>query len=236
MPLHRYEFSFNDETSREHDIYVETRPDIPIGKEDVEYVTVAGRESPVTLKSGNYDNIKIKVECGFKVSDPNEWALKVREISTWLDGSGKLSFGDSEGTFYKAKHIEIDKVEREGRKYGHFEVEFTCEPFEYLWSGQESMTASEAAYNPYSKCKPIYKITGSGTCTLTVNGGTMKCSVSSNVTIDTERMIAYKTDGTLVNTSVAGDYEYLWLEPGDNTIKVSSTSYTLTVIPNWRCM
>ena len=70
---------------------------------------------------------------------------------------------------------------------------------------------------------------------LTVNGKTMKATVGQNLTIDTERMLAYRTDGTLMNTSVTGDYEDLYLQAGENEISITS-GFSLKIIPNWRCM
>jgi hypothetical protein len=48
-------------------------------------------------------------------------------------------------------------------------------------------------------------------------------------------MIAYRTDGTMMNTSVSGDYEEMWLRAGENDVAITS-GFTLTVIPRWRIM
>ena len=82
---------------------------------------------------------------------------------------------------------------------------------------------------------PIYRISGTGSCTLTVNGKTMKVTVNQEITIDTERMIA--NNAQMVNQSnlLVGNYEDLYLQEGDNTITVS-TGFTLNVIPNWRVL
>ena len=82
---------------------------------------------------------------------------------------------------------------------------------------------------------PVYKITGNGGCTLTVNGKAMKATVGQNLTINTELMIAYRTDGTLQNGKVTGDYEDLYLLEGENQISITK-GFDLKVIPNWRCI
>ena len=69
-------------------------------------------------------------------------------------------------------------------------------------------------------------------CTLTVNGNEMTANVGQNLTIDTDLMIAYRQDGTLQNTAVTGDYEDLYLVPGDNVISITS-GFDLKIIPNW---
>ena len=62
----------------------------------------------------------------------------------------------------------------------------------------------------------------------------MTANVAENLTIDTDRMIAYRSDGTLSNTKVSGNYEDLYLKPGEN--KIEFTGGTLAVVPNWRCL
>ena len=73
-------------------------------------------------------------------------------------------------------------------------------------------------------------------CNLKVNGKIMTVqNIGQNVTIDTERMITYRTDGTLANTSVNGDYEDLYLNPGYNEIEVTD-GFDVEIVPNWRCL
>lgn len=71
--------------------------------------------------------------------------------------------------------------------------------------------------------------------TLSVNGEKMVANVGQNLTIDTGRKLAYREDGTLSNTSVAGDYDDLILIEGRNKIKITD-GFELKVIPNWRCL
>ena len=79
------------------------------------------------------------------------------------------------------------------------------------------------------------KITGTGACTLTVNGKTMQATVNQDLTINTDRMISYNSQGASQNTLVTGDYEDLYLQPGDNTISITNR-FTLQIIPEWRCL
>ena len=78
-------------------------------------------------------------------------------------------------------------------------------------------------------------ITGEGECILQVNGSQMKANVGQNLVIDTDRLMAYRKDGKLMNTSVYGDYAELHLLPGENTVYISR-GFDLKVIPNWRCL
>lgn len=207
---------------------------MPAGREKIEYISVAGRDSTLTEKTGEWADIEISIQCGFR-ENRNFWNAKAREVRRWLSGSGNLSFADSTESFWRVKDVELDEITRTIKRFGNFEVTFICDPFEYIKEGRKERELKEAKYNPYDISQPVYKITGNGTCILTVNGKTMKATVGQNLTIDTERMLAYRTDGTLMNTSVTGDYEDLYLQAGENEISITS-GFGLKIIPNWRCM
>ena len=102
----------------------------------------------------------------------------------------------------------------------------------YLESGDFEIPIG-TLINEYKEAHPVYHISGEGKCTLTVNKNIITCNVGQNLTIDTDRMIAYRKDGTLNNADVAGDYEGMWLPPGKNTI-TATNGFTVTVQPKWR--
>ena len=230
----KFDFEFRGETASHHGIYIQKRPDMPAGREEVEYITVAGRDSPLAVKTGERKNVEITLSCGFR-ENKNDWNAKARKLRKWLDGEGELSFTDSPRSFWKVKNVELDEFTRTIKRLGNFDVTFICEPFEYIKEGKREKEIQEVKYNLYDTSKPVYKITGNGSCSLTVNGKIMKATVGQNLTIDTERMLAYREDGTMVNTSVTGDYEDLYLQPGENEISITS-GFGLVIIPNWRCL
>ena len=134
---------------------------------------------------------------------------------------------------YKVLYVKITDTERTSRRLGKFTAEFTCDPYSYLVPGQQSYSVDDVLYNPYMISHPIYRISGTGSCALIVNGNTMQATVNGNITIDTDRMISYNDQMVGQNTAVTGDYEDLYLQEGNNTISVS-TGFSLSIIPNWR--
>lgn len=228
----QYQFDFNGEASLSHGIYVEKRPDIPAPKEKVEYISLPGRAEKLCRHTGEFENVELKIECSFK-THKEKWYEKVCAIRGWLQGCGELSLQDSAEIFWKVKAVKIDGVERKLKKYGFFKVVFTCSPFLYLKEGKEWKNMAAAVKNPGTVCHPVYKIEGEGMCILTVNGNSLSVNVGQNVVVDTERMLAYKNDGTMQNTRIMGDYEALWLKNGDNTFKITS-GFNVSVMPNWR--
>ena len=65
-----------------------------------------------------------------------------------------------------------------------------------------------------------------------MNGNAMSANIGQNLTIDTERMMAYRSNGELQNTSVTGDYENMYLKDGENEITITD-GFDMEIVPNW---
>lgn len=228
----QYHFEFNGKSSLAQGIYVKKRPDIPASKEKVEYISLPGRAEKLCRHTGEFENIELKIECNFK-TDKGTWYKEICTIREWLQGYGELSLQDSAELFWKVRAVKIDGIERELKKYGFFKAVFTCSPFIYLKEGKKWKSAEEAMKNPGTVCHPIYKIEGEGVCILKVNEKSLAVNVGQNVIVDTERILAYKNDGTIQNTKVMGDYDDLWLKKGNNTFQ-ATPGFQISVMPNWR--
>lgn len=228
----RYSVVFNGTRCEDYGIRPVTRPDIPIPRKDIELLTIPGKSGILTKNNKRYEPIEIPIEFNF-FSRPDEWGLIFRNARRWLSGGGELELSDDPDYFYKVYYTEISDSEREMRRIGRFKANFTCDPFSYLKDGTREYDKSEVLHNPYSTAHPVYKITGEGVCHLMVNGKSMRANIGQNLTIDTDRMIAFRKDGTVNNTTVSGDYEDLYLQEGDNQISITS-GFSLKVVPNWR--
>lgn len=229
-----YDVSFAGKTAKENGLAVVQRPNIPAPQKRYEQITIPGRDGDLYISDGDVEDIKIPVEFNF-IGQPEDWFEHFRQAKRWLTGRGKLQLGDDLDFFYKAKKVEIDTAERVCYEIGRFTATFTCDGYNYVERGTAFYDVKDVLHNPYYGCCPIYQITGEGACTLTVNGNTMKANVGQNLTIDTDLMIAYREDGTMMNTKVEGDYRKLRLQEGDNTIQVTA-GFGLKVAPNWRCL
>ena len=210
------------------------RPSIPSPQLRTEEIEIPGRDGVLIETDDCYGQITIPVEFNFLTS-PDSWNDIYRRAKRWIRGTGNLSFSDDPEFFYKVLYCNITDTERTSRRLGNFTAEFVCEPYSYLYNGQSEKTIAECLYNSNMVCHPIYKISGNGTCILTVNGKNMSATVGQNLTIDTDLMIAYRTDGDINNIAVTGNYEDLWLQEGENTISITS-GYDLSIIPNWRTL
>lgn len=218
---------YRGENSLNYGTFFYDYPEFSGGQKNYDAVAVSGRMGEVVGDDLYKSNLKIS--CNFSILH-KAFMPNVRELKKWLSGSGTLRFSDSSEVFYKVQKIDYESIERELQHYGRFKVIFTCTPYEYTDDGQIPVDSVE--FNPYSESRPIYKISGNGSCTLTVNGKSIKATVVEELTIDTEKMMVYRDDGTIQNTAVSGAYEDLYLLPGENQISLTK-GFQLSIIPNW---
>lgn len=229
-------FTLDGEPSFRHKITVAYRPDFPAPEPRYTDTQVPGRDGALTEFDGTYSDIPVDVEMNY-ITNPQNWHAAWREVKRYLlkGGIRELRFSDDLSFYYKCKKIVLGTNEREFRHTAAFTATFTLAPYEYLTDGKERYPYQVCAFNRYELCKPIYFITGEGMCTLTVNGNEMTANVGQNLTIDTDLQLAYRTDGTLQNTEVTGNFDELYLLPGENTISVTD-GFDLKIQPNWRCL
>lgn len=226
----------NGKINTEVGVLVKDRPAIPAPEYDYETIKIPGRDGELYCEDSVVGDITIKIVFVF-ACDSSKWQDHFRKARKWLldKTDDRLILEDMPGYFYKVKHTFIDSSEREAKQLGEFQVEIICDGYQYLDKGIYEYERQEILYNPYAISHPTYKIIGNGKCTLTVNGNQFMAEVGQNVIIDTDLMVAYRQDGRMMNTSVTGDYQEMYLQEGDNTIEITE-GFKLNVIPNWRCL
>lgn len=217
-------------------IYARERPSIPAARVRREQIIIPGRDGAVYESDGTFEPTEIEVQFNY-IGKEREWGKRWRAAQRWLAKENtKLRFSDDDSYFFWISNVSLEANERTTARIGNFTAVFTTKDgLYYLNSGLREYTPEEIQWNPYERSNPVYRILGEGMCTLAVNGKEMTANVGQNLTIDTERMVAYRQDGTLQNTAVSGDYENLRFEKGE--IKIEATKgFDVTVIPNWRCI
>lgn len=229
-----YNIMYNGESCNRYSIIPARRPSVPAPELRVTETEIPGMDGVLVETDNTYMPITIPVEFNFLVP-PNKWMDAYRKAKRWLTGSGTLILGDDQDYFYKVLYCNITDTERTSRRLGNFTVEFTCYPYAFLVSGQNKYAPAEVEYNPYTVSHPVYIINGSGRCDLTVNGNKMDVTVNQEITIDTDRMVAYNDEMVNQSNLLSGNYEDLYLLEGQNTISITD-GFSLSVIPNWRTL
>ena len=163
---------------------------------------------------------------------PNNWETVRRALLKWLSGTGKLVMSDADDAYYEVKDVTVteDITRDRNATYGRLRAIFTVTPYEFLNSGDTGITSFPIVNNAM-RSMPIYKIVGTGSGTLTVNGHTMTYTVDGTLNIDTRRFRTTDGNGAGADNKVNGDYAGLYLQSGSNSI--SATVGTLTVYPKW---
>ena len=230
------EYGFQNEhgSSLQHKLRFLDFPVFKYGRQIVESKEIPGRVGTVTYKKKQYTDTVITMTVEFKSDSTDIFESEASKIRKWIMSTKRLSFTDMPGKHFLVKKIIISGEERKFDVFGQMSLEFTCDPSVYINTGEFPVPITDLM-NAYSWSQPIYKITGEGLCTLTVNGKTAKVNVSENAIIDTEKMITYREDGVIKNTSLTGDYEDLYLQSGENEVTISE-GYGLEIIPRWRIL
>ena len=161
----------------------------------------------------------------------DDLTTKMRQVRQWLSGEGVLTFSDATDAYYEVKECKYTQIMKKDEKYGRVAVQMRVYPYEFLMSGDTDITSYSTIANSADTSKPLYKIVGSGSGVLTVNGHQMSYTVSGTLYIDTRRKIAYDGSGNGKDSVINGDYEGLYLKSGNNSI--TCTAGTLTVKPKW---
>ena len=222
----KYDIEYNNETGKGHGVILYDYAQFSGAEKSYQISAVGGRLGELVGVDDYKSNLVI--QCTFGIISP-QFMSHVTVLKRWLKGTGTLVISDHQNVFYKVWKVDYGDIERELRKFGQFTVSFTCTPYQFEKDGL--IPVSDIDYNPYDLCRPIYTITGTGAFTLTVNGNEMTGTVNGSITIDTERMISYNSEGVSQNNVVTGDYEELYIPHGDVSVSVSGG--TLSIIPQW---
>ena len=222
----KYDIEYNNETGKGHGVILYDYAQFSGAEKGYQISAVGGRLGELVGVDDYKSNLVI--QCTFGIISP-QFMSHVTVLKRWLKGTGTLVISDHQNVFYKVWKVDYGDIERELRKFGQFTVSFTCTPYQFEKDGL--IPVSDIDYNPYDLCRPIYTITGTGAFTLTVNGNEMTGTVNGSITIDTERMISYNSEGVSQNNVVTGNYEELYIPHGDVSVSVSGG--TLSIIPQW---
>lgn len=160
--------------------------------------------------------------------------FNLSEIYAFLAGKKNLQFSRYLNRFFKIKQLAGVEPSRsqDGNKIS-FVISFVCDPFKYHTVNPETAVSGGTIENPGTRfSRPVYKITHSGACTLTVNGEVLEISAgaASPIYIDSSRMFAHDANGVNQTRNTKGNFPFL--QPGTNTI--STTGTALSITGNWR--
>lgn len=236
---------FNGIRSDERYLIVEHYPTRTFPKRKYTIQSIPGRSGDYVIDEGedafsNYDQ-KYTVFLDSKAPGLPQAA---RGLAEWLLGStGYQRLEDSyDPDFYRmALYAGGEEFLNYFNEYGRGTLTFNCAPKRFYKSGEREIAVTSGAkiYSPSPfRNHPIYKITGSGNCTITVHAknGTTKAftinSVSGTVTVYSEEHKALTSSNVSVNANVQSDYENLYMD-SESYLTWNSAVSSVIIIPRW---
>ena len=209
---------------------VTLRGPVPIVRpeERVKHVEIPGESGDLTETEGEdiynsyIQTASISVKNGFRV----------REIYSWLRGSGYVTFSGEPDRRQPARIIGAITLNRISRNMDRWagEVQFYCQPLKELIKEQKvtiTSSGSTVRNNGDVACKPIWKVTPSdSSASITANGKTITVTGLTSGTviwIDSRTMEVWNSDkSALLTKDSTGDFPVL--KPGNNEITGSGWS------------
>lgn len=201
-------------------------PPITKPKQRTQIEEIDGRDGDIvtTLGYGAYDKV---IDIGLYGD------FDIEEVMSYFNSKGTVTFSNEEDMYYNyqiVEQIDFDRLIR----FKTAKVRMHVQPFKYSAvegtrtfniTTQEQITIIN---NGNYVSKPVITITGSGTINLSVNGYEVLVlelgEDTTSITIDTANMEAYNQNTSqLMNRSVTGDYDNLYLNAGNNTISWTGT-------------
>ena len=221
-------------------------------EKNYETIEIVGRNGDLTIDYGTYKNIDVTYNC-FIPYDLEKNARAFRSFLGSKHGYFKLEDTRHPEEYRIARVLNGLELSTARLDIATFELIFNCKPQRYLRSGDKvtAFTSSGTLFNPsYMPAKPLLKIYGSGTGTITIND--TKFTVTSlgggmgpYVLFDTEMLNAYFIDsygkrlnrnGCILDNSESSNsngIEDLELVSGNNTISFTGGVTSIEVTPRW---
>ena len=201
-------------------------PPITKPKQRTQTEEIDGKDGDIVTKLG-YSAYDKTIEIGLYGD------FDINEVMTYFNSEGTVIFSNEEGMYYNYQildQIDYNKLIR----FKTAKVKMHVQPFKYsAVEGTRTFnitTQDEITINNSGNyvSRPVITINGSGTINLSVNGyEVLVINLDANgdtITIDTANMEAYNQNTSqLMNRSVTGNYENLYLNAGKNIISWTGT-------------
>lgn len=219
-------FIWNGISSDDMGVKVVSLPPISLSKEDIDEITIDGRDGFLIDFKGYSGDTK-KVEADYFGNNPYA-------ICDWLRGNGEVTFSNQQEFYYKARiNNQIPLEETLKNQIYNFLIQFRCQPFRYFTNGKKKKTimVNKTLLNNFGNYKalPVITIYGSGNITININGRAFTISnLTDSITIISEIEEVLDGKGNLME----GNFPYF--DVGQNTITWSGSVTKLEVTPNWR--
>lgn len=230
-------FIYNGISSNSLGIVIKSMPLDILAEKRIEKIAFPKIDGFIYQDDEIYESYPLDFECVINKKATLENINKIKQL--FRSRTGELILSKKPDHILKVRLLSTINFEKFiSNNCSRFLLSFEVQPFSYLEAGRTWITASSNSKlknlgNYYSK--PLYKITGSSTCSLSINGQEMKFSkVTKPFIVDVEAEDIYSTDNKEnLNNFMNINSDFIPLPEGDITISFTGIS-KLEILPNWR--
>lgn len=219
---------WNGKTAEQMHLKIISLPPIQGSTERIEEKEIEGRDGNLTYQYGYEADEKI-VECDYIGNKPIE-------IIDWLQGNGKVIFGNIPDRYYKARINNVVPLEEviKNNLY-NFQIKFKCQPFGYLLNGDYPIEITKSGTTIFNsgnyKSLPLINVYGTGAGILKINNVSYSITnINNSISIDSDIQEILNNKGQYFE----GD-DFPELQTGENIIAFSGGITKVVIIPRWRC-
>lgn len=230
-------FTFNGVSSITHGLRVTSGYVINSTGNDVETVSVPGRDGDLLISKNRLKSVTIELPC--TVLSSRKLTDAESDISNWLnvDGYKDLTLSWDPDFIYRSAFIETFEIASLMRQFGKVKLNFLTYPVKFYKQGRTTQTLSNGAtVNGLGnvKANPVITLVGSGDCTLTINGRKTKLrAVQNTITLDMQARQVFSGNLPAWDKVVrAPQYQMPYLDAGRNLISWDG-DFTVKMAPYW---
>lgn len=219
-------FIFNGENSKDKGIIITKMPPISKPAKRVEKIIIPGKNGVLHQDEGTYETVLIQIQCAVVEK------CNIKEIVSWLNGTGELILSNDPDIFYNAHIINQIDYTSIVNLIHEFPLELELQPFSHSIEKYKKVysTGNDHIFNipdATATMLPYIKVVGSGQINLTINNETMILNVNEYIELDCELLIAHKNFESADN-AVSGNF--FKLLPGLNEINILGNYTKLEII------
>lgn len=210
-------------------------PNDVLAEERIDKLTFKRMNGVVYKETEAYEAYPLDIECTIPKRLGYE---KIKEIKNFLKQRNcELILYNKPNVILKARLISKVNFDMPIHLDGEFLLSYEVQPFAELIEGRKWITISNNKklinLGNYES-KPLIKIFGTGSITITYNSKTMKfTNVKKTFIIDTELEDVYGIDGENLNNYMDINSDFIAFPEGEFTISYSGAS-SVEIMPRWR--